>query len=266
MFGIVYKITNMLNNKIYIGQTTKSLGLRWGQHRRASLSYGSNYPLYKAIRLYGIENFKIEKIDVADNSEELNIKEEFWIETFNSYIKHRKGYNLTKGGHNRDDLKNKSWGKHTQEHKEYMKEKFKGRSPSPLAKEKAIESNSLSTINLTTGETFSSAKEMSKYYHISYGFTLELLSGKRRKKDGQIFRYQNEYRKSQADIVQTFVPLHKALPRPIFCVETNERYNSIKEAAEKLNICRTAINNMLSGRTKKANKMTFKYCKENKEL
>lgn len=57
--GYIYKITNNLNNKIYIGQTVKTVEKRFQQHKNNSnKSYFSHIVLYKAFNKYGIENFE----------------------------------------------------------------------------------------------------------------------------------------------------------------------------------------------------------------
>ena len=72
---LIYKITNKLNGKSYIGQTTVSIETRVKAHMRKSACHG----IYRAIQKYGIENFTVEQIDTATTQEELNIKEEKWI-------------------------------------------------------------------------------------------------------------------------------------------------------------------------------------------
>ena len=67
---IVYKITNLINNKIYIGQTTRALSSRWNEHCKpcmVSRSYISN-----AIQKYGSENFIIEAIERSSSQEKLD--------------------------------------------------------------------------------------------------------------------------------------------------------------------------------------------------
>ena len=55
-FGCIYRITNLINNKIYIGQTAnKYPSKRWGCHKHEATS-GNDKPLYRAMRKYGIEN------------------------------------------------------------------------------------------------------------------------------------------------------------------------------------------------------------------
>lgn len=89
---IIYKITNLVNDKIYIGKTIKSIDFRFSQHLRKT---SGCLKLVRAIKKYGKNNFKIEQIDIAENNEELNKKEIMWISKLNSI---NCGYNLTNGG------------------------------------------------------------------------------------------------------------------------------------------------------------------------
>lgn len=101
MCGIIYKATNLVNGKVYIGQTEQTLNERMKEHYRHSKREKYNHIVfYRAIKKYGKENFKWEIIDNASNEDELNNKEIYWIDLYKSYI-HRKdsnGYNMTLGG------------------------------------------------------------------------------------------------------------------------------------------------------------------------
>lgn len=96
--GVIYKITNKINHKIYIGQTRVTEPQRWQQH----VWYANNYPnkdsllLCYAIRKYGKENFHREIIEECDNNS-LNEREVYWINHYNSTDKNI-GYNLALGG------------------------------------------------------------------------------------------------------------------------------------------------------------------------
>lgn len=93
--GFIYKITNLINNKIYIGQTSRTVDIRWQEHQRNMYDDKyKNITLYKAFNKYGINNFDIKIIEEVDNSL-LNEREEYWIRTYNSY---KNGYNSTIGG------------------------------------------------------------------------------------------------------------------------------------------------------------------------
>jgi group I intron endonuclease len=95
MFGIIYVITNTANGKQYVGQTTLGLDVRWWYHVY-SAGRGLKYALYRSIRKYGVEAFKIEQIDVAETLEELNEKEAYHILRLKTFAPN--GYNLTTGG------------------------------------------------------------------------------------------------------------------------------------------------------------------------
>ena len=95
--GYIYKITNTVNGKCYVGQTTRRPEERWSQHKTAAFHENKeayNYPLCKAIRKYGIDNFKFEVIEQCEISD-LDDKEIYWIRFFNSC---KNGYNQSKGG------------------------------------------------------------------------------------------------------------------------------------------------------------------------
>lgn len=91
---IIYKITNLINNKIYIGQTIRTLKRRWLAHCHIK---STTFYIGKAIQKYGKENFTIEEIDKASSQEELNDKEKYWINHYNSTDSNI-GYNLREGG------------------------------------------------------------------------------------------------------------------------------------------------------------------------
>lgn len=94
--GFIYKITNILNNKCYIGQTHFTVEKRWKEHKEDSHKESlRKRPLYNAIRKYGIENFIIETLEEVEDIL-LNEREIYWIDYYNSYGK--TGYNATLGG------------------------------------------------------------------------------------------------------------------------------------------------------------------------
>lgn len=91
----IYKITNLINGKEYIGQTSLSIQERFKEHiHDAHKGYYNNRPLYNAINKYGVENFIIEELEEC-NVQEVNQKEIEYINKFNTYSN---GYNATLGG------------------------------------------------------------------------------------------------------------------------------------------------------------------------
>jgi len=101
IFGFIYKITNTINNKIYIGQTTRELSKRIGEYRKSMLydNVNCNQHLYNSFKKYEFNNFKFEVIDTAKDLNELNEKEIKYIKQFNSNNKEF-GYNIELGGKN----------------------------------------------------------------------------------------------------------------------------------------------------------------------
>ena len=86
MRGFIYKITNNVNGKVYIGQTIQTIKERFYQHCATKCSDSVlNMAIHKAIKKYGKSNFTIEVIEEVDK-DSLNDREKFWIEYYNSYI------------------------------------------------------------------------------------------------------------------------------------------------------------------------------------
>ena len=100
----IYKITNKINQKIYIGKTRYTPSYRWSQHVYAALKAKDkeeyDYLLHRAIRKYGVENFLIEVIEEVQDESLLDDRENFWIDYYNSCVleKDSNGYNMTYGG------------------------------------------------------------------------------------------------------------------------------------------------------------------------
>lgn len=90
MYGYIYKTTNLINDKFYVGQKKSDEFL-------CEDYLGSGVRLKSAIKHYGKENFKVELIDTADTKEELDEKEIYWIDKLDARNLDI-AYNLSKGG------------------------------------------------------------------------------------------------------------------------------------------------------------------------
>lgn len=93
----IYKITNLVNGKVYIGQS-QDIYVRWYEHKRASKKR-AEYALYTAFNKYGFDNFSFEILEECP-LEELDEKEIMYIAKFHSYVddEQANGYNMTIGG------------------------------------------------------------------------------------------------------------------------------------------------------------------------
>jgi group I intron endonuclease len=88
-YGVIYKITNLIDGKVYVGQTKQKPERRWSQHKKEKRG---NCAIHKAINKYGKENFIFEVIDSANNQEELNNLEMDYIKKLDSLVP--QGYNI----------------------------------------------------------------------------------------------------------------------------------------------------------------------------
>lgn len=122
MPSYVYKITNLVNGKIYIGKTSKTIEYRFRRHiRAAKVKDPKDYSaIHKAINKHGYENFKVELVEEFSTDEECLEAERKYISQFNSIDK-KIGYNISLGGDG------PSGAKHTEEAKIKMSRFRKGR-------------------------------------------------------------------------------------------------------------------------------------------
>lgn len=98
MTSKIYKITNLINNKIYIGYTKKDIKIRFDEHCKPRSKNAYKMSIVLAIKKYGKENFKIELLEESDNDDYIHKeREQYWIETLKSNISNI-GYNLAAGG------------------------------------------------------------------------------------------------------------------------------------------------------------------------
>ena len=103
---VIYKITNIINGKVYIG-LTNDVEKRWYKHQWYASKDQSNGRLYHAMKKHGINNFKFEILeDSIVSVEAARCREKFFVEEHNSYIV---GYNATPGGTGGDMRDHKSW-------------------------------------------------------------------------------------------------------------------------------------------------------------
>ena len=115
----IYKITNIQNQKVYIGQTIRPIEQRFHRHINDAMNNILDTHFARAIRKYGKDNFIIEEIDSAKTQNELNKKEQYWIQYYNS----------VNNGYNETDAINKCGGNtylsKTEEEMEVIKEKIR---------------------------------------------------------------------------------------------------------------------------------------------
>lgn len=195
MIGIIYIITNLINNKVYIGQTIQPLKLRWQEHCRKGSSINErNMAIKKAIFKYGKENFVIRGLEQC-NTKQLDEREIYYINLYNSY---KTGYNRTLGGH----TGSKPLKLDDTQQQECLELYKLGFSLRYIAKEYNVDKATIKHIiekysiklrttrtyklsqedrlNIVKDSSYMSRKEIMKKWNISKSYLSQLLSGNRR--------------------------------------------------------------------------------------
>lgn len=146
MTKFIYKITNKLNGKIYIGQTTNPTR-RFQEHRARGYGNEEEKILYKAFDKYGISNFSFEIIEEVEN---YNEREKYWIKFYNCISPN--GYNMSEGGENPPVFygKNHPLCSHSEEIVSLVKKMLKETkiTSSEIAKVTGYNTSSINRINL----------------------------------------------------------------------------------------------------------------------
>lgn len=196
--GYIYKITNSINGKVYIGQTIQSVKDRWYRHcsnAKCLSKQEKDMHIKRAILKYGKENFSVEILEECEEKL-LNARERYYICYYNSY---ENGYNSTPGG--QDGVKPLQTSEADQKD---IVELYKfGFSLCSIAKEFNIDKKTVKgvlakhNIPLRTTKTYKfcqemrqeiidtinlgvSRKEVMQRYKISKGYLSQLISGDRR--------------------------------------------------------------------------------------
>lgn len=209
----IYKIQNLINNKIYIGQSI-DIETRWAKHKCAA----DNFAIHKALRKYGIENFHFSIVEEC-SALELDDKEKYWIAFYNSF---KQGYNMTEGGSNQ------------------------------VGQSKAIAINQYS-LDGTYIQSFQSIIDADRILKISSSDIVQVCKGKRSHAGGYLWRYSSEVPAKEnivplEDINYKIRPVSQYTLQG----KLLRTYNSITEAAEINNFKPSTICQNCSKRLKTA--------------
>lgn len=162
---IIYKITNKINSKAYIGQTIQKLENRWKRHIN---SKNNGSAIRFAIQKYGKENFEIKVLTRCNSLEEMNHRETYYIKLFDTFGPN--GYNLTSGDTNKklaQETKDKISVAHlgkklSKDHKKKIGKGITGRKVSQATKAKIAIGNTGNIKSVETREKISFSKKL--YY------------------------------------------------------------------------------------------------------
>lgn len=214
----IYKLTNKLNNKVYIGQTLKDLNKRLLAHKNSpNFKHTKDYPIARAIKKYGWDNFDKELIDIASSVEELNQKELGYIQKYNSLIEGGWGYNVKGGGD--------SIGSHSEETKRKIGESQKGVLNHAYGKTGKLSPTSKPIICLTNNQIYESAMECSKILDLNFSHISAVCRGTRGSTGGLVFRWLDE----NNNIIEPEKPSKRKVKK-IINLNTGEDFDSMKLA------------------------------------
>lgn len=219
---IIYKATNKINNKIYIGQTINSLRKRRLQHESSYKNKNTkDYVFARAMKKYGKENFTWEIIDTANSIEELNKKESYWILKLNSIVDNGKGYNSKGGGANSflsEDTKRK------------IGEAQIGEKNHMWGRTGKLNPTSKKVINITDNVIYENATICSREENITLSCICSVCRGDNASAKGKEFRYLDK----NGQIIPPKIGVKKQAKK-VVNIDTNQLFNSIKEAELWLN-------------------------------
>lgn len=252
MFGLIYKILNTCNGKVYIGQTTQSLKDRIAQHKCDSNRNRSS-ALHCAIRKYGFECFEVEQIDHAHSREELNNKERYWIDYYNSISPN--GYNLTTGGDGAFEPSEETRKKMSTSHKgvKFSKERCEKQSEqrrgenAPWYGKRLSDEHKQKIRRANTGHKHSdeTRKKMSESHKKFYT-------------DEMIKRWK-EINKNNRPTEEAIRKSQEVRMRKVRCLENGIVYFSLKNAGENMCVNYKLICNCCRGKRKTAGGYHWEY-------
>lgn len=254
MYGYIYKTTNLINGKIYIGQHKHSC---WDDKY-----LGSGTMLFRAIDKYGINNFKCELLESVNSQEELNNREKYYIELFNARD-NSIGYNIAAGGiGGSHEPWNKGKTKDTDEIVKSYSEKRKkifdsGENIGCFGLKGELNKNSIEYKGIVEKILpefedywkFHTKSEVCAYFHTTpkaYNICVEKLGLNENDSSRQNFLREKRNNKRNATIEAN----NSSNKVRIRCVETGEIYNSIIEAKHylKLSSCSSLHNALSNGK------------------
>lgn len=268
----IYKITNKVNGKCYIGQSN-DIHRRWKQELAPNAKL--NPHLARAFEKYGIDNFEFEIIEECQR-ERLNEREQFYIEIYHS-IDPNLGYNKTEGGDG-------NLGRHfimSEEQKEKIRKANTGRKYTDdklinvrYACQHKIDPNQIVIYCYETNKYYLSIGKAAKELGICKESIRHVINGQ----DNHALNYRfckiddniNEFIEScqQLDrylqehnitLKQYYVRQAKPNKKQVLCIETKQIFESASEAARQMNLNKNCIIWCCNGKYKQTNNYHFRY-------
>jgi group I intron endonuclease len=223
--GVIYKIENLVNGKVYVGQTVKKPKRRFQLHK-SRLKRNIHHGLYlqNAWNKYGEDNFKLSMIEKCC-IEDLDNREIYWID----HYKEKTGvYNLETGGNKNKTINNATKNQISNTVKDlWSEDKYY---------EKQLNNNLIQVICINTGKIYNSLTAAAKDLKVSINSIKLACEGKRNSVGGQKYGkpMQVAYYEENKDYKLKKIKNIKRAKK-IICVNTKEIFNSMHKAAKKYN-------------------------------
>lgn len=240
VYGIIYKLKNNINNKVYIGQTIVGFRNRYSRGGSDNVSLMYNYHLknkedgyyynkhiLSAMNKYGLESFEVNDcFDIAFSKEELDIKEDTWIRYYDSV---NNGYNEKYGGAN---------GKASEETRRLMSERRRGENNSMYGKKHSEETRRKLKINHWSRTKIYSPPSLKGELNPRYG-AKHTEETKERIRKGNIGRIITDDMKKK--ISESNSGKNNGKAKSVVCLNTREIFDTVAEASLKYGIVDTNI-------------------------
>ena len=246
--GVIYKITNKLDGKIYVGKTARTLEIRMKEHLRHNETY-----IERALKKYGIEAFEVSVIEECDSEEKLNEREMYWIALLD--CRYPNGYNMSEGsegslGHTvpesmRQKLSAMRSGKKLSlENRQNIGRGCKGKRHSEKTKAilSSVQKQKHAVICVESRKIFDSITAAAKSINVTRSTLRNALDNENRTAGGLHWISLNEKPTQE----------YKSCKRSIRCVETNEIFESIAAAAKWAKVASNNVSAAVNGRMKSA--------------
>lgn len=225
--GYIYRIDNLENGKFYIGQTIQTIKKRWNEHIADTRNKSDSMVIHKAMRKYGLSMFTIEPIHTIEAETKTELKERLNELEIQVIAELKPDYNTAKGGLGHTGVSIRRFGaenhfygkKHTEETRQKISEAHKGRY---IGREVSEE----------TKQKISQAKT-GPQHPFSGKPLLHALENAKKANMKKVHQYEDE----------------------VFVCE----FDSVKEAAEFVNVTPSAITCCLKGKSKRSGGFQWKY-------
>ena len=240
----VYMHLNKINNKKYIGLTKQKCEERWREGR----GYKTQPKFFRAILKYGWNNF--DHIILYNNLTELQASriEKQLIQQYDTI---NNGYNIDLGG---------STTNHSPETLKKMRQSMLGKKHTQETKNKISQANGKKIICITTNMQYDSAKEASEKTGVDSSSIIRCCKGKQHTAGKMTWKYadidlQLKYENANKNNIDK-------CKKPVFCITTGKRYESVREAAKDTNSDESNIIKVCKGKYKTTNNLKWRYINE----